>query len=195
MWIVHVYVTNRCPLSVCQLVQCRFEVVEIGNRHARHFQNHSTTRNCGFGEQVAGICNIHALCLAVVMARLLIRQPVDYCIAKFDVFIRRNRVQVIDANSVHDRFATAFHFDFNVTAHVAVKHRLEWHEFGDQFTVNANEDVTGRQLAIGRRLRNNMADRQHTRLLRISKSRQALRFDCQAQSTQFVVRVALKRCL
>ena len=78
----------------------------------------------------------------VVVTGLLIGQIVDNCITELEILVGRYFVQVIDQQLMHDLPATTLDLDPYGLANHAIKRRRKRDEFGDEFTVDANEDIS-----------------------------------------------------
>ena len=129
------------------------------------------------------------------MTCLLIRQVVDDRIAKLEVLGRCNVVQISDAHLVRNGTAAALHLDLDIAANVPIQNRRKRDELRNKFTVDAQQNVAGCQLAGGGRIGDHLLDGQHAGLLRKCGASNALRIVGQAEPLEFVVRLALEHCL
>ena len=84
--------TVRVEGKLIRLIQATREIIDIVDGFSTEFSDHGATRNCRLRQQVAGICDVHAACRAVVMACLLIGQIVDDCVTKLEELIRCYRM-------------------------------------------------------------------------------------------------------
>ena len=120
------------------------------------------------------------------MACLLVGEPVDDGIAELEVFIRRDLVQIVDAHGRLDALATAFNLDGDDLADMVIEDRGQRHELGNEFAVDAYQDIARCQYLGRRRARNHLLDGKHASLFREQLARERLGFLGDAQATQFV---------
>ncbi len=104
-------------------------------------------------------------------------------------------MQIINHDLADNVFPATLHLDLDLLPDVAIQNSLERNELGDQLAIDADKDVASRQLAVGRRVRNDMANRQHIGLLVVLRAGSPLCFRRQAEASQFIKRLALKRRL
>ncbi len=193
--VLHRDVTRLGTLAIGQIVQRGLKVIQVFDRLTVHLDDDRATRNCRFRQQVAGVGNVNSGRRAIVMTGLLVRQLVDNRVAELQVLVRRNLVQIIDRDTGDDAPAATLQLDFDIFADVAVEDRLERHELGNQFAVDANQYIAGRNDLRRRRFRNDVVHGQHAGQIRKHGPCQLLGIGRQSEPTQLVVRLALKSCL
>ncbi len=129
------------------------------------------------------------------MARLLVGQVVHDGVTELDEFCRCDRMQVGDRQRVTDSFAAPLQLDLDLPVDIIVQHGGERHELRDQFAVDAQQDVAGLELAISRRVGNDLFDYQHPGLVGERRTHQSFRFLRQPESGELVVCLALEHRL
>ena len=147
MRIFHVDVADVCSLTVSELTQCGFEIIEIIDGLAIHFQDHRAARDGGFRQQVTRVSNVDAAWLTVVVSGLLIGQRIDRPVAKFQEFVGRYRMQIINSHRVYQLSAATLDLDFDFLPDMTVEHGFKRYEVSGECPINPNENIAGRQLA------------------------------------------------
>ena len=129
------------------------------------------------------------------MACLLVGQPIDDAVTELEVLVRRNGVQILDADRRLYGAAAAFETQLDVVPHVVVEKRGQRHKCRDQLVVDSDQDIAGCEHFGRRRPRYDLLDGQHAGLLRKRFARQPLGCLGQPEATQLVVGLAAEHGL
>ena len=83
---------------------------------------------------------------------------------------------------MRDVTAATLDLDRDVLSDTAIQNARERDKLGDEFIVEANQDVTWLDFSVGRGFPNDLSYGQHARLIRIHGTSQVLRFGGQAKA-------------
>ena len=106
---------------------------------------------------------------------------------ELDVFIGRDRAQVLDLDRVLERRRAALHLDRHLPPDVTVEHVLEREELRYRFAVDRNQNIAGRQQAVGRGTRLHVVHHQHAGELWVRGPHPRLGVGIQPEPPEFIV--------
>ena len=129
------------------------------------------------------------------MSCLLVRQIIDSCISELEKFVRRNRVQVRHNHRSGHCLPTSFNLNLYVGANAFIENSGQRNELGDQVAINSQQNVTGFQKAVRRRIRNDLLNRQHAGLIWKLGSNDPLRLVAETKTFQLIVGLHFEHCL